>query len=276
VGEFLGGQAALGGGITFVLMMAATVAAVRGWRTADSRHKYLVLFFLPGWIAYAALAFRQRVEQNWALVFYTAAAVQLAGWVESAVAGVSRRRTSWRSAGVALGAVLATALMAVPFVLPATPWAGSRSDPTARIRGWRTLAEKIEPFRRTVARPDRTFLLAPDDRYVASALAHYLPDHPRTYCWEDPRHPESQYGIWGRPEDRGGWDALVILRNERDPRVAELQGRFERWERLGEVEIPLGRPGIPAARDRRYGVFLGRGFRTAAEAETPAKRGESG
>ena len=135
------------------------------------------------------------------------------------------------------------------------------------------MAEQMEPFRRTLERPDRTFLLAPDDRYVASALAFYLPDHPRTFCWEDPVHPESQYGVWGRPLDRGGWDALVILRNPSHPTRTELAGLFGRWEQVGEIEIHLGRNGAPAARDRRYTVFVGRDFRPVLAGEPPAKRG---
>jgi len=255
IGEFLGGQAGLGGGILWVLMMLAGFQAVVRWRSLEPRERYLVLFFVPGFAAYGALSVHQRVEQNWPLVFYPAAAVLLSGrvWV---LAGGERWRV-WLRGGVGLGAFLGVLLMAVPFFFPGSRWAGRKSDPTARVRGWRDLAVQVAQVRGSLPRPDRTFLLAPRDRYVASALAFYLPDRPRTYCWEDPARPESQYGIWGWPKDREGWDALIIERDPSAPRVQEIARHFRTWESRGEILIRLG-PGT--ARNRRYQVFFGTGF----------------
>jgi hypothetical protein len=256
VGEFLGGQAGLGGGVNWGLMMLAGGLGLARWRVMSGRERYLLLFFVPGWAAYAGLAMHQRVEQNWPLVFYPAAAVLVAGWAWGSDAG--RRWRRWVGVGVGVGGVLAGMLMAVPFVAPAMPWAGERKDPTARVRGWRELAERVEVLRAGLSRPERTFLLAPGDRYVASALAFYLADRPRTYCWEEPGRPVSQYGIWGRPDgEKRGWDALIIERDGDSPRVRELKDRFETWESKGVLEVRLG-PGLAAV--RRYRVFLGGGF----------------
>jgi 4-amino-4-deoxy-L-arabinose transferase-like glycosyltransferase len=264
--EFVGGQAGLGGGVTWVLMVMAVVGVAIRWRAADERSRFLACFCLPGWVVFTALAFHQRVEQNWPLVFYSGAivlaagrfggAVGSAGQVAGAGAGTSSPLIRW---ALGLGGVLALALLAVPFVFPRLPVAGAKSDPTARVRGWSELARLVEPFRKQLPRPEQTFLLAPDDRYVASALAYYLPDRPRTFGWEDPAHPESQYGIWGRPADRVGWDALVVIRNPESETSRDVaEGRFERWERLGEVVVRLGeKPG----RERKYGVFLGGNLR---------------
>ncbi|MGE3308783.1 MAG: ArnT family glycosyltransferase [Limisphaerales bacterium] len=255
VGEFLGGQAGLGGGILWILMMMAAVNALARWRNLGDRERYLLVFSIPGLVAFGALSFHQRVEQNWPLVFYPAVAILLAGWVWGGAGG--DRWRGWFRGGVVLGAVLGVLLMAVPFVFPASQWAGLKVDPTARVRGWRHLAEQAAMVREAVPTPDRTFFLAPRDRYVASALAFYLPDQPRTFCWEDPAHPESQYGIWGRPLDRVGWDAIVLEENPESPRVAEIAGLFGTWEARGEIVVPLG---AENARNRRYAVFLGRGF----------------
>lgn len=265
LGEFVGGQAGLGGGMTWVLMVVAVVAAVRRWRETDERGRFLVLFGAPGWVAFVALAFHQRVEQNWPLVFYSAPAVLASAWLAGATARLptaEARRGGWRYSAIGMGAVLALLLLAVPFVCPRLPFAGSKSDPTARVRGWRELARQVEPLRARLPQPERTFLLAPDDRYVASALAFYLPDHPRTYGWEDPAHPESQYGIWGRPSDRVGWDALMIVRNPQSPSFREVEaGCFERVEPWGEVTVKLG-PGQGG--ERKYRAFLGRKLRSVS------------
>lgn len=274
--EFLGGQAGLGGGVTWVLMVVAVLGVAIRWRGADERGRFLASFCLPGWVAFTALAVYQRVEQNWPLVFYSGAVVLAAGRFGGEAGAMGERSRGvpplirW---ALGMGGVLALALLAVPFVFPRLPVAGAKSDPTARVRGWRELARQVEPFRRKLPRPEQTFLLAPDDRYVASALAYYLPDRPRTYGWENSAHPESQYGIWGRPADRLGWDALVVIRNlESDSSRDVAKGRFEGWERLGEVVVRLGEmPG----RERKYGVFLGRNLRgVGVEAVGPQGRGE--
>ena len=239
-----------------MLMMVAGAGALLRWRQVGIRERFLVLFFLPGLSAYAALSVHQRVEQNWPLVFYPAAAVLLAGKLVEP--GACPRWGRWFQGGIGLGAGLAVVLMGVPFVLPSSPWAGKKGDPTARVRGWRDLAVAVEAMRKALPRPEETFLLAPRDRYVASALAFYLPDQPRTYCWEVPGRPESQYGIWGRPTEGAGKDALVIEEDPQAPRIEELSKHFVRWEKRGEIRVRLGADG---ERNRRYAVFLGSDFR---------------
>jgi hypothetical protein len=252
-------------------MVGSLWQAARSWRVSDDRTRFLVIFALPGLVAFSAFAFRQRVEQNWPLVFYTSAAVLLAGRF-SPRSGEDPRWGRYFLPSVAFGGGLACLLLVVPFVLPFSRISGAKADPTGRIRGWRTLAERVAPFRAQVPRPERTFLLAPDDRYVASALAFYLPDRPRTYAWEDPARPESQYGIWGRPADRLGWDALVICANPASPPSLEVAGRFASWERVGEIVIELG---VRADRNRRYTVFLGRSL-TSTVPGAPGAGGSGG
>ncbi len=268
VGEFFGGQAGLGGGLTWILMISSMLAAAVRWRDSDERSRFLVLFCLPGLLAFTALSVHQRVEQNWPMAFYSSAVVLAAArW--TGAPRERRRGVAWSRWAVGVGGALAVALLVVPFVVPLSSWSGARSDPTARIRGWRTLADRVEPFRGKVPRPARTFLLAPDDRYVASALAFYLPDRPRTYCWENPVHLESQYGIWGRPAERLGWDALVITPNPDSIETVDASRAFEGWEELGEVRVELGRW---PDRDRRYHVFLGRNLMTVTP-KSPAAGG---
>lgn len=259
LGEFLGGQAALGGGLTWLLLMASLGLTLANWRRADSRLRFLALFSFPGLAAFLGLSVFQRVEQNWPLVFYPALAVLVGGMGLGEGLPGRRWRRGWFPVAAGLGGLLAVALMAVPFVVPRSSLAGARSDPTARVRGWRALAESVEAYRGRLPEGSRTFLLAPDDRYVASALAYYLPDRPRVYCWEDPAHPESQYGIWGRPgeEFRGG-DSLVVVRVASGPQLEGVAARFATWTPLGAVKVGLGPQGD---RDRQYQVFLGQNYR---------------
>jgi 4-amino-4-deoxy-L-arabinose transferase-like glycosyltransferase len=257
IGEFVGGQAGLAGGITWVLMVAALGLAIRQWRAGDLRGRFLVMFSVPGLAAFLGLAFFQRVEQNWPLVFYVSAAVLLGG-IGMGGGQAPRWFQRWIRIGVATGAALGIALMVIPFILPATAMAGTKGDPTARLRGWRELAREVERYRAALPRQAETFLLAADDRYVASALAFYLPDQPRTFCWERPGFPESQYGIWGRPPVSAGTDALVLVRYLGSTNLKEIEACFGTWRALGEIQIMVG---SAEARNRKYGVFLGTGYR---------------
>lgn len=257
VGEFIGGQAGLSGGITWLLLVAAVVLAVRRWRRADPRERFLASFSIPGLAAFLSLALFQRVEQNWPLVFYVSAAVLLAGMATDR-ASAPRWLFPWMKAGVTTGFLLGLALMVVPFVLPATSVAGTKADPTTRLRGWRDLAVEVERYRQRLERPGQAFLLAADDRYVASALAFYLPDRPQTFTWERPGFPESQYGIWGRPPASAGAEALVLARNPMTAPLAEIQACFESWERVGEIQVLVG---SAEARNRTYAIFHGVGYR---------------
>lgn len=266
LGEFAGGQAGLGGGLTWVLMVGAAVAVAWGWRRQPLGHRFLWVFFVPGIFAFTCFALTQRVEQNWPLIFYVAGLVMTAGELTRRARGQRWARRVLVGA-VTMGAILGVALMGVPFVVPRLAMAGTRSDPTARLRGWDALAREVEVYRQQLPRRDRTFLLSADDRSIASSLAYYLPDRPRTYVWEDPQHPESQYGIWGRPLERVGEDALVIDRSPPGRQVQELAGAFATWKELGEIEIALGGAGT---KPRRYRVFWGQTFRGA-----PAESKES-
>lgn len=259
LGEFLGGQAGLGGGLTWVLMVGTAVSVLARWRQVPERTKFLWCFFAPGVAAFTGFSLTQRVEQNWPLIFYVSGIVLTAG--ELTRLGRARRWPNL-SLGIAagLGAVLGVALMLVPFVVPKTAMAGTRSDPTARLRGWDELAKAVEGFRQQLPRKAETFLLASEDRYVASALAYYLPDRPRTYVWEDPRHPESQYGIWGRPLGRVGEDGLVVAGMKGEAQIEDIARQFSEWRELGQVVVHLGGEN---SRDRRYRIFLGTKLRGA-------------
>lgn len=269
LGEFLGGQAALGGGLTWGLMVAALVTSLRQWPHLEDRYRFLLIFSAPGLAVFLGLATTHRLEQNWPLVFYPALTVLVASGRPWRRPRPSLPGPGWLPLAASLGGTLAVALMTVPFVLPSSAIAGSRTDATARLRGWQTLATEVAAFRQGVPRPDHTFLLTFRDRSVASTLAFYLPDHPRTYAWEDPQHPRSQYGIWGLPTDKAGGDALVIQRVPLAVGFETLAECFDRWTPLGEFTIRLG---PHPDRDRRYAVFLGEGFRPSRPAVVPSSR----
>lgn len=75
LGEFVGGQAGLGGGLTWVLMIGVALGVGWRWRRQPLAHRFLWMFFAPGVLAFTGFALTQRVEQNWPLIFYVSGIV---------------------------------------------------------------------------------------------------------------------------------------------------------------------------------------------------------
>lgn len=123
--------------------------------------------------------------------------------------GLERFKKLFTSAMI-VGLAFVLITYSLPLILVGTGYDGAPFDPTARLKGWQNLADKIHNARQTLPKPCRTFLLA-DRRQTASELAFYLPDHPRLFlCSQAQPRIFSQYDLWPGPLDKLGWDALII------------------------------------------------------------------
>lgn len=258
--EFAGSQIALCSPVIWFLMLAGMVSVARGWNRQGRRERFLFCFSGPTLAAVYLMSFWQRVHPNWPLVFYESALVLLGGWAATDLdlgARLHRWRRSvrpglWTALGLTLLMYLAT------FVIGWTPLAGTKGDPTERIRGWRQLGREVGTVLQHLPDPDRTLIIVPSRRQLASQLAFYLPGQPRVYRLEDPARINSQYGIWGGPEGKAGWDALIVAEGDRpaDP-PQELIQAFDSIEALPSVVVPLGSSGAT----RSVQLWHGRGFR---------------
>lgn len=109
-------------------------------------------------------------------------------------------------------------------------------DPTARLRGWKELAQDLDQ-RRLAMGPD-TFLLV-QDYFQAAAVEFYAPSRPKTYTMgvyiDDPksRGRRSQWNIWpDRNLDRGttrltGQNAIYLSQSPLWPTVTRAFDRVE-------------------------------------------------
>jgi hypothetical protein len=104
-------------------------------------------------------------------------------------------------------------------------------------------------------RPDQTFVLVTTGRAEASELAFYLPTQPRVYLWNGTGAVVSQYDLWGGPQDRQGWDALLVTPSGARP-PEPVAAAFEKVESVGEITVPIGH-----GRARQVQLWRGAGFR---------------
>ncbi len=201
------------------------------------------------------LSLKQRVNANWPAPFYIAPMILVAAWYGGHVSipGIDRLRKLVMP-GVVIGAVMAMLLYLLPIVIPATGLQGSSVDPLVRLRGWRMLATQVDMVKNSLPMPEKTFVIA-RRRQTVSELAFYLPGNPVVYRWEGHRgRVTSQYELWPGPDDKAGWDALIVMDAEK-ALPDDLPSYFREFKSLSSVSIPLGN-----GRYRCFNLFFGRGF----------------
>jgi undecaprenyl-diphosphatase len=254
--EFWASQFGILSPISCGLMIALGIGALSAWRRLDQRVRYLVCLSVIPMLGVTALSFTQRVQPNWPSAFHLTAFVLLAAWGcgawDGALRSVSRRWFAW---GVAVGAVLVAGVSAAPFAIPASSLVGGPLDATARLRGWKTLGQRLGDTLNEFPRPSEALIIAATSRGPVSELAYYLPGQPRVYRFHPKGEVESQHDVWGGPPDGIAGDALIVTPRE-SPVPSGLAAMFDALECRGRVEVPLG-----GERREVVTVWRGTGYR---------------
>jgi len=236
--RFLAEQAGVFTPLLFGLFLWVSLEMLRrrNWR-AEPRLTYLWALSAWPYLAVLPLSFFRKVNANWPMPFFVAGLGLAAGVI------FSLRGTRWPRIlrGLyALGLLLAFLGTALVYQLPRFPEKFPR--PLAgllfRFYGWKELASVVRKYRR----PGEVILT--DNRYFASELAFYLPDHPRVYQFPVLNPPRSQYHLWGLPSHLGGRPVLWVGRHPSPPSPAFLK--------LTSGKIPL-----PGGRFLSYHIFRG-------------------
>jgi hypothetical protein len=140
-------------------------------------------------------------------------------------------------------------------------------DLLARLRGWSEYAGRIEKVRQTLPHRDAPILVV-GHRYHVSALAFYLPDHPRVYHWPTPGKIDSQYALWAGLDALKGRELLVVFTTKPGTPLPEaLAASFSSLRPLGNVEVQVGN-----GRNMNYQLYAGRFDGVPPQA--PVERGE--
>ena len=204
---FAVGQAGFLIGVWFAVWVAA---AWRARRAADPAVAFLWWTSVPVWCVFAVASFKASGQINWPAAAYVTGFVLCVAWVRDQLGGRNHKFVArFVSGGVAVGLALST-LVHYPGLMrsalasaagPPTekdPTPIRKLDPTARLRGWKTLAHEVDTIRARVrmetgAEP----LVAGTVWNVPGALGVYCMGHPETYSFGlamADRH--SQYDVW--------------------------------------------------------------------------------
>jgi undecaprenyl-diphosphatase len=267
-GEFIASQFGVVSPVTCGLCIAAGALGLGHFRRLARRERFLICFSAVPMVGVLCLALTQRVEANWPAAFYPAAVILMVGWALGQL-------PTWRALGDGARSLRQAAIAGALCVLVTYAASfgcglqGSKLDPAVRLRGWREVGQQMGAALDGMPRPRDTFLLFVTSRAPASEAAFYMPQQPRVHVWSSSGDIDSQYDIWGGPQGKDGWDAMIVSSPKR-PLPPELHGQFDAIEPAGEVQVPIGH-----GRRHVYHVWRGVNYRQANRGVRVAGQPES-
>jgi hypothetical protein len=242
---------------------AFAAAAYSFRRTVDTRVSLLWWASVPVWGVFLVASLRNPGQPNWPAAAYVGGLVLAAAWVRGR--GLKRVVIATAAVGLVVSVGLRFPAAWVPALAPlagpttaADPTPARRFDPTARLRGWQTLAAELDRIRDRVEREaGREPVLAGMRWTLPGELAFYCRGRPEAYSFgpalED-RH--SQYDLW-RPNPTADAQAF---RGRSFVYVGEAIPAADRV--FDRVEPPLtvvhSEDGVPVS---AWTVWVGHGFR---------------
>ncbi|WP_237154040.1 glycosyltransferase family 39 protein [Oryzibacter oryziterrae] len=235
--EFLGAQFGLLNPLVAILAGTAVVGAWRGWNSADSSLRFLVLLTAP-LVAYMALhALHDRVQGNWLAPVFPPL-VLLAALVSSRL--VPDRTQTWVLPVGFAASALGLLVLAAADDLP-----GSRILPTDRIAGWSAMADDVEAARKAAGLQwvaTTTYWMTGELSYHLSGKAQVIPvaERERYAFTAFDRATEAAPGL------------LVSV----EPDVSRFAACFGTIEPLGSIDRM--RKGVPIARSWLFRVTGGK------------------
>ena len=271
-----------------LLFLALAWGVIASWRRINQQFKVLFLmwFGLPVFGFYLLLSINKSAAPNWdGLAFFGFGLVATYFWWERLQASVLLRL----SAGVAVFVGLSMSVVALDTdLLRVAGYQLSRSDPSDRMRGWKSATAALEKMRNELESQlgEKLFLIA-DARDRASEISFYLrdkriegPGHPPAYIPES-QDMVNQFSFWPRydqfvevkpgterpdgqvyTEENGinlfvGRDALFVRAGEKKRVPHNIKAAFQSSEQVGTIEVSRYGKVI-----RTWQVFLCRSYRT--------------
>jgi Dolichyl-phosphate-mannose-protein mannosyltransferase len=269
------------------LLFAALVWGVIGsWRRVNQQFKILFLFWfgLPVFAFYFLLSINHVATPNWDAVSFLSFGLLAAHyWCERIEA---RGVKTFATAAILLGFVISLFALDSDLLRSAGVrfW---RSDPSDRLRGWKSMTAEVERIRNDLEAKlgEKLFLIA-DERHRASEISFYLrdrrvegPGHPPVYLVES-QDLINQFSFWPRydqfvdapakpsqsqdetfTEQKGenpfmGRSALLVRNFGKHP-PHNIRAAFESTELVGTIELKRFGEHV-----RYWQVFLCRHYRT--------------
>ena len=271
-----------------LLFLALTWGVIASWRRVNQQFKVLFLmwFGLPVFLFYLFLSLNKAAAPNWdGLAFLGFGLLAIYFWWDRLQASVLLRLSA--VAAVLVGLTMSVIALDTD-LLRVAGHQFERSDPSDRMRGWKSATSALEKMRNDLeTKLDEKLFLIADARDRASEISFYLrdkrlegPGHPPVYIPES-QDMVNQFSFWprydefvelkpGMPRPEGetyteesginpfiGRDALFIKSGEKEHVPHSIRAAFQSTEPVGTIQVL--RYGKPL---RVWQVFLCRNYRT--------------
>jgi 4-amino-4-deoxy-L-arabinose transferase-like glycosyltransferase len=241
----------------FALLLPLGLAAIaRLVRSREPRERFLLAFFVPMFLFFAAVSCLRPPHVLWPLASYLSVFVAMAGLAAEGAGPIPAFYARARNGLVAVsGVILLGGGVHLAWFLPFL-------SPMQGPYGWKEVADAARAARAGL--PDGSFYLGVGRKYTcASQLAYQLrlPDdvHGVNLLGE----PALQYSYWCDPESLRGRDAVIVVEGELRAKetMDELERGFTSLQPRGDVEVPVGRRPLLPAKPVKFQVYIGRGYR---------------
>jgi undecaprenyl-diphosphatase len=245
--NFLGSQF---GVITPLLFFLAMDGGIRNYFSGDSaKNRRLLFWFWAPILGFFLLKSLQgKVQANWAMNAYIAAFIAASDHMLGK--GYNKKLSRPFLIAAFSLAITVTAIAHYPSLIN-LPF---KMDPSARLRGWEELGQKMDKIYGEMAASGSKDVFIFSDKYqVSSELAFYMKNKPVTYCVNLGRRM-NQYDIWGGMEKLTGYDAIFV-RMDQTSFPEKLKSSFDKCE--GET-FNVYEDGKAL---RVYGIFRCHGFK---------------
>ena len=205
--------------IFFLLIFGMVWSLYLGISTSRDGYLFLSSLSLPVFIFFLLQSLRGKVQANWAApAYYTATIAAISLLNESLEKIRSKGKRTILLTFLILSFLLGFLVTALAHNTNLLRFIGielpRRLDPTARLQGWRELGIKVSGIMEEMPVKGRTFIFS-DSYQVASELAFYTKDQPRTYNINLGRRM-NQYDYWEGMERRIGEDGIYVVAGERE------------------------------------------------------------
>jgi len=271
-----------------LLFLALVWGVIASGRRINQQFKtlFLMWFGLPVFVFYLLLSINKSAAPNWdGLAFFGFGLVATYFWWERLQSSVLLRICA--TVAVLVGLIMSLIALDTD-VLRVAGYRLPRSDPSDRMRGWKSATGALEKMRNDLEAQlgEKLFLIA-DGRDRASEISFYLhdkrvegPGHPPVYIPES-QDMVNQFSFWprydqfvelkaGMPRPEGevyteesgtnlfiGRDALFVRAGEKDRVPHSIQAGFQSTRPLGKIEVSRYGKVI-----RTWQLFLCRSYRT--------------
>jgi 4-amino-4-deoxy-L-arabinose transferase-like glycosyltransferase len=191
--------------------------------------RFLLFFMVVPFLFFGLFSFSKHIEPNWPAAGYVTGIIIIAWFWEKTNSSKFKGFITFAS-GFSVITTFAVLIHGVSPFIPIKP----KNDRTLLQRGWKEIVQQVNEERNQID-PGHRYPLTANSYQMASLLAFYSPDHPRTYSLN--LHTRSNHYALLKERNQILGDTLLFVTEVDDKSLeSHLKSYFESYEHLKNLE----------------------------------------